>query len=262
MVHELLISGALALWPPAVVGAGLGGYLGVRGFFAWWALCWLALLSFGQCILWMFRNLKPYGGLVHQVRPTDWPPPFLPSAPPPPPPAAPRRAALRSVRCRGRHPRLSYFVEPYVLRPRNPRQGFFVLNIVSSGALYPLELMPPFFRIGYGLPFWNAVRRSPSPFRPLSFSRDGPAPAPSLAPDARPEARRRRRRAQVHASRYVVFGSGTAASAGGSIAVLAAWCGPGPPPPPHRGRAQRRRRAAGLLWPSGCRLAAGCWSCT
>lgn len=34
---------------------------------------------------------------------------------------------------------------------------FLILNLVSSTATTPMELMPPFFRIGYGLPFYNAV---------------------------------------------------------------------------------------------------------
>ena len=34
---------------------------------------------------------------------------------------------------------------------------FLILNLVSSGSITPLELMPPFFRVAYGLPFYNAV---------------------------------------------------------------------------------------------------------
>jgi uncharacterized phage infection (PIP) family protein YhgE len=34
---------------------------------------------------------------------------------------------------------------------------FLIVNLVSSGAITPIELMHPFFRIGYGLPFHNAV---------------------------------------------------------------------------------------------------------
>ena len=34
---------------------------------------------------------------------------------------------------------------------------FLIVNLVSSGAVTPMELMHPFFRIGYGLPFFNAV---------------------------------------------------------------------------------------------------------
>lgn len=35
---------------------------------------------------------------------------------------------------------------------------FLILNLVSSGAVTPIEFMPAFFRIGYGLPFCNAVQ--------------------------------------------------------------------------------------------------------
>ena len=34
---------------------------------------------------------------------------------------------------------------------------FLILNLVSSSGVTPQELMPAFFRIGYGLPFYNAV---------------------------------------------------------------------------------------------------------
>jgi uncharacterized phage infection (PIP) family protein YhgE len=34
---------------------------------------------------------------------------------------------------------------------------FLILNLVSSGSITPLELMPSFFRVAYGLPFYNAV---------------------------------------------------------------------------------------------------------
>jgi hypothetical protein len=37
---------------------------------------------------------------------------------------------------------------------------FLILNLISSGAISPVELMPPFFRIGLGLPFHNAVAGS------------------------------------------------------------------------------------------------------
>ncbi len=37
---------------------------------------------------------------------------------------------------------------------------FLILNLISSGAISPQELMPPFFRIGLGLPFGNAVAGS------------------------------------------------------------------------------------------------------
>lgn len=34
---------------------------------------------------------------------------------------------------------------------------FLILNLVSSGSITPVELMPPFFRVAYALPFYNAV---------------------------------------------------------------------------------------------------------
>ena len=37
---------------------------------------------------------------------------------------------------------------------------FFILNITSSGGVVPMESMPAFFKIGLGLPFFNAVSGS------------------------------------------------------------------------------------------------------
>ena len=34
---------------------------------------------------------------------------------------------------------------------------FLILNLVSSGSITAMELEPPFFQIGMGLPFYNAV---------------------------------------------------------------------------------------------------------
>ena len=34
---------------------------------------------------------------------------------------------------------------------------FLILNLVSSTSTTPQELMPPFFQVGYALPFYNAV---------------------------------------------------------------------------------------------------------
>jgi hypothetical protein len=51
-----------------------------------------------------------------------------------------------------------------LMRNLGPARGnvvhtaFLILNLVSSAAVTPTELMPPFFRIGLGLPFFNAVQ--------------------------------------------------------------------------------------------------------
>ena len=37
---------------------------------------------------------------------------------------------------------------------------FLILNLISSGAISPVDLMPSFYRIGFGLPFHNAVAGS------------------------------------------------------------------------------------------------------
>ena len=62
---------------------------------------------------------------------------------------------------------------------------FLILNLVSSSSITPTILMPPFFRIGYGLPFFNAVQ----------------------------------------GMRTLLFGSGGAEQLGRSIGVLFAWIG-------------------------------------
>lgn len=35
---------------------------------------------------------------------------------------------------------------------------FLILNLVSSGSIAPQELMPPFYQVGFALPFFNAVQ--------------------------------------------------------------------------------------------------------
>ena len=34
---------------------------------------------------------------------------------------------------------------------------FLISNLVSSGAISPVDLTPPYYRVGYALPFYNAV---------------------------------------------------------------------------------------------------------
>jgi hypothetical protein len=55
------------------------------------------------------------------------------------------------------------FIITALMRNLGPARGnllhtlFLILNLVSSSSVTATELMPPFFRIGLGLPFYNAV---------------------------------------------------------------------------------------------------------
>jgi hypothetical protein len=55
------------------------------------------------------------------------------------------------------------FIITALFRNLGPARGnllhtlFLILNLVSSSSVTATELMPPFFRIGFGLPFYNAV---------------------------------------------------------------------------------------------------------
>ena len=66
IVQELLISGALALWPPVVL-AGLKTPIHTRTFFAWWAFVWLCLLTFGSIITFFLKRFGEAGGNLLQT---------------------------------------------------------------------------------------------------------------------------------------------------------------------------------------------------
>lgn len=58
IAQEVVLAAVLAIWPPVVVH-GIGSRLSASQAVSWWLLCWLALLSFGQVITWIYRNLSP-----------------------------------------------------------------------------------------------------------------------------------------------------------------------------------------------------------
>ena len=67
VLHELLVTGALALWQPVVLAA-LGATFPARTFFALWAYCWLFMCSMGFIITaMMFRLGEAAGSLVHTL---------------------------------------------------------------------------------------------------------------------------------------------------------------------------------------------------
>ena len=122
VLHEVAVSLCLSFWPPCV-NQWLGDKLHGDKFFAFWAYVWLSMLTFGMCITALMRCA------------------CLP---------APTVSLLLTV-------------PPSALRLLGPKIGslvhlvFLILNLVSSGSITAMELEPPFFQIGMGLPFYNAV---------------------------------------------------------------------------------------------------------
>ena len=68
------------------------------------------------------------------------------------------------------------YIITFIMRMFGPAAGsllhtiFFILNITSSGGVVAMESMPAFFKIGLGLPFFNAVSGS----RTIVFGRHAP----------------------------------------------------------------------------------------
>lgn len=135
ILHELLCAGVLSMWTPVII-TGLGGALEARTFFALWAWMWLCMFVIGILITWCVP-----------------PSPYLPKATLSPGPSwcvltRPRSTRRRLLRVLG--PALGNMVHTIVL----------ILNLTSSQGVNATEVMPDFFRIGIGLPFFQAVQGS------------------------------------------------------------------------------------------------------